>query len=249
MENNGQMNSDTKLKLFIVGVGPGSSDYLTERAKNAIKSADIVIGWDMDLLPIKDLINDKDIYLQDVHNYKDVIKKVAYISKKERKSVAIARVGDPCISSGLKGILDIFDENSFDIEIIPGISSTQLAASKAKINIDDSVIISFHDYGDHEKEKQFMLEVFKSGKHLIVLTSPDLTPSGVADFLISNGCDPLTKAIVYSNLSLKDEKKEENTLKGFLGREFHWLSLMVVLNPSVPSEWESYLAWKKWREK
>jgi precorrin-6B methylase 1 len=131
--------------------------------------------------------------------------------------------------------------------IIPGISSTQLAASLARINIDDSVIVSFHDYGDPEMEKKFMLEAFRADKHLIILTSPDLAPSEAATFLISSGCDPSIPVVVCSNLTLQEQKIERSTLQGIVPRKFDWLSLVTVLNPSTPTNEEAYSTWKRWR--
>lgn len=63
-------------KVYIVGVGPGSPKYLTGRTKEIINKADIVVGWELDLLPVEDLIKDKEIYLQSVDNYVEVAEKV-----------------------------------------------------------------------------------------------------------------------------------------------------------------------------
>jgi cobalt-precorrin-7 (C5)-methyltransferase len=48
----------------------------------------------------------------------------------KNSDVALLRVGDPCMSSGLNELHDIFD--GFDAEIVPGISSIQLAAAISK---------------------------------------------------------------------------------------------------------------------
>jgi cobalt-precorrin-7 (C5)-methyltransferase len=45
--------------------------------------------------------------------------------------------------------------NGFQVEVIPGISSIQIAAAQARVNIDESVPISFHSFGDPEEKKQF----------------------------------------------------------------------------------------------
>jgi precorrin-6B methylase 1 len=72
----------------------------------------------------------------------------------------------------------------FEVHIHPGISSVQLAAAYACINLDESATISFHDLGDPEEKKQFMLECFRQGRHLIYPREPGLEtrPDGkVAD--------------------------------------------------------------------
>jgi cobalt-precorrin-7 (C5)-methyltransferase len=246
VEDAPKMGCTRRPKAYICGVGPGSREYLTDRAREAIRSSEIVLGWELGLFPIKDMLHNKEVYLQNVSNYKELAKRVAEVALRAGKTVAVARIGDPCISSGLQGLLEAF--YGFDVEIIPGISSIQLAASMARIDIDDSVIVSFHDYGDHEKEKRFMIEAFRAGRHLIILTSPDLSPSDAANLLLSSGCNPLTPATVYSSLALDEERIEQSTLEGIAGRKFHWLSLVTVINPSNPTNEEAYSAWKKWHK-
>lgn len=43
-------------KLFLVGVGPGSSKYLTDLAKDAIRKSKYLIGYKYTLSIIRDLI-------------------------------------------------------------------------------------------------------------------------------------------------------------------------------------------------
>jgi precorrin-6B methylase 1 len=82
-------------------------------------------------------------------------------------ALAIPSVGDPCLSSGLKGLLRALE--GFRMEIIPGISSIQLAAALARVNIDESVAISFHSFGNPEDKKQFMLDSWRRQRRLIVI--------------------------------------------------------------------------------
>ena len=118
-------------KAYIVGVGPGSRKYLTAEAKRAIREASIVVGWEFDLLPAKSLTTDKEVYLQDVNNYIQVAEEAADEARKRGETVAVLRIGDPCISSGLAGLLKVF--HNFEVKIVPGTSSIQLAAATAQI--------------------------------------------------------------------------------------------------------------------
>lgn len=235
------------LKVYIVGVGPGSPAYLTDRARGAIRSAEIVVGWELDLLPVRDMLAGKEVYVQDASNYVEVARAAARRARETGKSVAVARVGDPCVSSGLLGLLEVF--SGFEVEVIPGISSVQLAAALAHINLDESVVVSFHDYGDPEAKKRFMVEAFHARRHLIVLASPDLTVEGAAKHLVYCGIDPETPAIACSNLTLEGESVERGTLRSISKRKHPWLSLLVVLNPQVPSNSEAYREWLEWRRR
>jgi len=214
-------------KAYIVGVGPGSRKYLTAEAKRAIREASIVVGWEFDLLPAKSLTTDKEVYLQDVNNYIQVAEEAADEARKRGETVAVLRIGDPCISSGLAGLLRVFHD--FEVKIVPGISSIQLAVATAQINIDESVIISFHDGGDDSKEKRrFMLDAFRRNRHLIIITGPDQKPDETASYLIKNGISETTLTLVCENLTLGDEKIFRGALMDVIAGQFSWLSVMVI---------------------
>jgi precorrin-6y C5,15-methyltransferase (decarboxylating) CbiE subunit len=215
-------------RVYIVGVGPGSPEYLTERTKEIVNKADIVVGWELDLLPVKDLIKGKETHLQSLDNYVRVAEKVAEEARNTNKTVVVLRVGDPCISSGLTRLLKIFD--GFNIEIVPGISSIQLAAAIAHVNIHESLIISFHDGGNLEEKKRFMLDALRRDRHIIMLVGPDLSPNEAAKYLIANGISENAPTVVCENLTLEDEKIFKGTLRNVLTKQFSWLSVMVVIS-------------------
>ncbi|GAH28637.1 unnamed protein product [marine sediment metagenome] len=215
-------------KVYIVGVGPGSPKYLTREAEEAIREASVIVGWELDLLPARHLIDGKKIYLQNVKNYVQVAETAAKEARKSNETVAVLRIGDPCISSGLDGLLKVFPD--FEVRIVSGISSIQLAAAAAQINIDESVLISFHDGGDDfEKKRRFMLDGLNQNRHLIILTGPDLGPKEAAIYLTNNGISEITPAIVCENLALSDEKISRGTLQDMAAKQFSWRSVMVVI--------------------
>ncbi len=235
----------TGLKASLVGVGPGSPELVTPAARRAVQSAGIVLGWDLDLKPVEDCLQGKKVFLQDVKNYVRATRAAVREAKKRRATLAIPRVGDPCLSSGLKGLLRALE--GFRVEIISGISSIQLAAALARVNIDESVPISFHSFGDPEDKKQFMLECWRQERHLIVLASPDLMPGSMAEWLIEQGVPPNVPTVVGSFLTLAQQKVVRTQLGRLRGREFPWLSITVVINPAVASLEQEHQQWHRWR--
>lgn len=216
-------------KVYIVGVGPGSPACLTKEAERAIREANIVVGWEFDLLPAKSLTMGKRVYLQDVKNYLQVAEQAADEARKKGETVAVLRIGDPCISSGLDSLLKVFHD--FEVKIVPGVSSIQFTAAIARIYLDESVVISFHDGGDDIEEKcRFMLDAFGRKRHLIIVTGPDHKPEETASYLIKNGLSETTPSIVCENLTLEDEKIFRGTLKDVIAKHFSWLSVMVVIH-------------------
>jgi len=168
-------------------------------------------------------------------------------AKRTGKLLAVPRVGDPCLSSGLKGLLSALA--GFDVSVHPGVSSVQLAAAHAHVNLDESAIVSFHDLGDPEEKKRYMLECFRQGRHLITLASPDLRPGPMAKWLIGKGVPPNTNVLVGSALSLPEQAIARSQLSRLVGREFPWLSVTVVLNPAVPSLDQDHRLWREWRKR
>jgi cobalt-precorrin-7 (C5)-methyltransferase len=235
----------TRLKASLVGVGPGSPDLVTPAARHAVESAGIVLGWDLDLRPVEDCLEGKKVFLQDVKNYVRATRAAVREAKKRKAVLAIPRVGDPCLSSGLKGLLRAL--KGFRVEIVPGISSIQLAAALARVNIDESVPISFHSFGDPEEKKRFMLDCFRHERHLIVLASPDLTPGPMAEWLIEKGVPPTVPTVVGSFLTLPQQKVVRTQLGRLTGRKFPWLSITVVVNPAVASLEQEHHQWRRWR--
>jgi len=235
-----------KLKAFIVGVGPGAPQLVTPAVREIISQSELILGWDMDLLPVRDCVKGKKTFLQDVSNYMQMTTAAVREAKRSRKLLAVPRVGDPCLSSGLKGLLHALA--GFDVEIQSGISSVQLAAAYARINLDESSIVSFHDLGNPDEKKQYLLDCFQHGRHLITLASPDLRPGPMSKWLIAQGVPPETNVLVASSLSLPQETVVRTQLSRLVGRQFPWLTVTVIINPSAPSLAQDHRLWRRWRK-
>ena len=204
-------------KLYIVGIGPGSKDYLTLASKKAVESSDIVIGSRraLDLFEIHDH-NKIELNAQNMNeNMKLAVSKV-----RNGKIVSLLSTGDPGFSGILKPILKL--KSDINIEVIPGISSIQLCAAKLKIPWDEADLITLHGKGISET----ILNIIDNGKPTIVL--PNFKPAELANFLIENGVDPDRKAAVCERLSYADEKILQATLKDIVDMEFSYMCVMVV---------------------
>ncbi|MDI6724367.1 MAG: precorrin-6y C5,15-methyltransferase (decarboxylating) subunit CbiE [Methanobacterium sp.] len=203
-------------KLYIVGIGPGSKEYLTQIAVSTVSSVDVVIGSKRAL----DLF---DIEVQkfelNAKNMKDMMKR-SITMVQDGKKVAILSTGDPGFSGILKPILGLNPD--IDIEVIPGISSVQLCAAKLKIPWDESDIVTMHGKGINKG----IMDLIDNGKPTIIL--PNFKPSELADFLIENGVNEGRKVAICEKLSYDDEKIVEMSLKDILSEDFSYMCVMVV---------------------
>ena len=204
-------------KLYLVGTGPGSSDYLTEAAMKAVGFVDVLVGSEraLDLFPG---FTGKTLVLR-ARNMDEMMKKsVALVD--EGKNVAILSTGDPGFSGVLKPILNLRDD--LDLEVVPGISSLQMAAGRLQIPWDGANILTLHGKGNSDA----ILNLLDNNKPTIVL--PDFRVEKLAQFLLENGISPERKVAVCERLSYPDEKIFKGTLKEVADLKFSYLCVIVV---------------------
>jgi len=225
-------------KLFVVGVGPGSPIYLTDIAKEVIRKCQYIIGYKYTLRTIEKIIDrtrqnvfEVTLWNQEVI-YQDVYKKM-----KNNEYCIVPFTGDASFSESevVDRLLEIFGDDN--VEIIPGISSIQVAAAKSKVPLDKAYIATLHVTGDIEKRKKELIEAVSEGKSVILLPRPwpnDLSKrfmeSDVAIFLKSNGINTsMLNTFVFEYLT---NVEKETTFKGKVseleGKEFSDLSVIVI---------------------
>ena len=124
------MQSLNRGKLFIIGIGPGNTDFMIKHASDAIRESEIIIGHDFYLNLIKPLIGDKEVIYSSMG--KEVERARRCIELAETKKVAMISGGDPGIY-GMAGIvIEIIkrDNSGVEYEVIPGVTAATAAASK-----------------------------------------------------------------------------------------------------------------------
>src|ERR671929_680040 len=132
-------------KLFVIGVGPGSPKYLTDVAKDAIYRCHYIAGYKYTLNIIEDIIDRKiqEVYEVTMSNQERIYQDI-YLKMEDSDYCAIPFTGDANFSESevVDRLLELFGDDN--VEIIPGISSIQVAAARAHIPTDQAFIITFH---------------------------------------------------------------------------------------------------------
>ena len=224
-------------KLFLVGVGPGSSKYLTDLAKEVIRKSKYLIGYKYTLSIIRDLIiadfhQVYEVTMKDQDDtYKEVFKKM-----KENEFCTIPFTGDVNFSESevVDRLLEIFGNDN--VELMPGISSIQVAAAKAKIPLDKATVISFHVTESIENKKRELAKAIEDKKSVILVPRPwnnnaekNFMQSEIALFLRKEGVDTSTLIVwVFEFLTTAEEKVFKGKLNELEGRDFSPMSVMVV---------------------
>lgn len=208
-------------KIYIIGIGPGSSEYLTKKAVDTVKTSDYTVGSTR-AIDLFDDVNNKIAF-----NVKDLLDKLekGVDLAIEGNTVSILSTGDPGFSGVLNTVLRIANEKNFPeekIEVIPGISSLQLAAARNHIQWDNANVMTFHGRENIED----ILKVINNGKTTIALPSKKVRD--MAQFLLDNGVDEQREVVVCERLSYDDEKIVRSTLKDIANSEFTYMCIMVI---------------------
>lgn len=225
-------------KLFVIGVGPGSSRYLTDAAKDAISKSRYVIGYKYTLLIIESVIERSKQQVSEITmENQEVVYNDVYNKMADNDYCTVTFTGDVNFSESevVDRLLEIFGDDN--VEIIPGISSIQIAAARCKVPLDKAHVVTFHVSGDIEGKKLELVNAIVNGKSVILLPRPwprdpkkNFMQSDIAIFLRKNGVDTSElKVFVFEHLT---QGEKETVFKGNVsnleGKYFDPFSVMVI---------------------
>ena len=218
--------------VFAVGVGPGSPKYVTELVKQIVLDCDIVIGYKYTLQTIEAFLKGKEIHEITMKNQEEAYQKVA--KTLGQKKLVVPFTGDVNFSESevVDRLIEIFGK----ITIIPGISSTQVAASKAQVPLDRSKVITMHITTPIEEKKLELQRAILDGFSVVLVPRPwprdpskHFMQSEIAHYLRKNGFDTKNmKVHVYEFLTTDKETEFVGVMSDLEGREFSDLSVMVI---------------------
>ena len=225
--------------VYAVGVGPGSPNYVTEIVKKIILGSDFVVGYKYTLNTISNLIQNKEVYEITMDNQEKIYQKINH--ELGDRVLVVPFTGDVNFSES--EVVDRLIEIFGDVEIIPGISSIQVAASKAKTPLDKSKIITMHITTSIEDKKIEVQKALIDGYNVILVPRPwpkdpekHFMPSEIAKYLKRNGFDTSKmKVQVFEALTTENETCFDGMVNQLEGKEFSDLSVMVFNQATLES--------------
>lgn len=222
----------------MVGIGPGSMEDMSQRARDAIAAAEAVVGYDTYIDLIRELVINKEVLstgmMREVERCKMALE-VAAAGKK----VAVVSSGDPGIY-GMAGLvlelaMQYRPEARPEVKVIPGISAVGAAAGVLGAPLmHDFAVISLSDLltpweviakrVEKAAEADFVLAIYnpKSKKRvtqieevqqLVLKTRPAATPVGI----VQQASRPGERVVI-------------STLAGFTQEEIDMFSLVIIGN-------------------
>jgi len=214
--------------ITIVGVGPGDPDLLTLKAQEVIRSADYVAGFETVLGPVRRWITGEAMPMR-YRDQEDVLERLAAHAE-EGKTCVVCAWGDLNFSS--KELLDRVRRRA-EVELIPGISSVQVACARLGLTMESSMFITLHARDGHEEGlRELTANLKHRSRNLIVLPRPfDLMPATISALLLDEGISPDTPLWTLQRLSLSGESIREYTLASLAEEEAEFSDLTILAFP------------------
>ena len=219
-------------RVTIVGVGPGDNGFLTLKGKQAIKEADLVAGFQTVLNVVLPFAKNAELCPMAYRDQEEVLD-YAVGQVKEGKSLVVCAWGDLNVSA--KELLDRVRRRVDHVDLVPGISSVQIAMSRSGISLEDVVFITLHRRDGKESALEELVYYLKDGRrNIILLPSPyDLMPAGIAAGVSEDGVSGDHRMTVYQRLTHDDEQSWSGSVSecAAITTDFSDLSIMIFHRP------------------
>ena len=195
--------------VYAVGIGPGNTEYLTPRGRRAIAEADVVVGFET----VVDFVRtetDADLLTCGYRDEGATLSAFADRVDNGERATAVL-MGDPN-HSGYQFVGKVQRAVAAPVRVIPGISSLQMAASRARTPMEDTTFVTLHKSGDIAPDIE-RLRADVGERHLLVLPRPfDWMPEDIAAKLVEAGASASLEALVLERLTHDDETITQTTV-------------------------------------
>lgn len=187
-------------KIIVVGIGPGDSAYLLPKAQKTIENARTLVGGKRALADFSHSGGRECAIGADIPSVLSFIREAL-----ETDDVVVMVSGDPGYYSLLDALRRSFPLSQ--IEVIPGISSLQMAFARLALPWHSARLLSFHGREPLEAEL-----VRLDGTVLGMLTDGRNNSQTIAARLMAHGWKSNDTMYVCTRLSYADEQILETTI-------------------------------------
>ena len=225
-------------KISVVGIGPGSLEDMTPRARQAIENAEIIVGYDTYLDLIKDLLPAKTTIgtgmMQEIDRCQAAVDKAM-----TGKQVAVISSGDPGIYGMAGLVLELVGKQPAasqpEVEVIPGISAVGAAASILGAPLmHDFAVISLSDLLTPWEVIKKRVEMAVAGDFVIAIYNPKSTRrtsqiETVREIALKHRQADTPVGIVHHATRTKEDMTL-STLDNFTKEHIDMFSLVIIGN-------------------
>ena len=226
-------------KITVVGVGPGSLDFIPLKARQAIDEAEVIVGYTPYIKSIKELLTSQIVIdtgmTQEIDRVKTALQHAA-----DGKKVAIVSSGDAGVY-GMAGLvlellLKIDEENRPQFGgVVVGISAVNAAAAVLGAPLmHDFAVISLSDLLTPWETIAKRIEFAVAGDFVIAFYNPKskkrVRNIETAREIMLKSKSPSTPVGIVTSAGKDDERRIISDLANFLNEEITMSSLVIVGN-------------------
>ena len=232
--------SNKNSKLYIVGIGPGDRGNMTFRAYEAIKDADVIVGYKTYLSLISDIIKDKDVRSGVMTQELERAREAIDIAMKG-KTVALISSGDAGIYGMSAPVFEVLESTGWkpgtppEVEVIPGVTALCAAAALVGSPIShDFCVISLSDLLTPWETIKKRLQAAASSDMICALYNPKSTKRTefivIAQKIFMEYRASETPVAIVNSAYRENEHITVSTLKEFCDNEIDMLSTVIIGN-------------------
>lgn len=196
--------------IYLIGIGPGSKDYMLKKAIDTLKNCDVILGFERAIKSIEFIEKEK-IIIEKLTSIKSII------LENENKDIGIVASGDPNFY-GISNYLNLKVKEN--LIIVPGITSFQYLMSKINKSWSKAYSGSMHG-----REEEF-IKLVKENEVSIWLCDKENTPDKLCLKLLQNNIK--CRVYIGENLSYEDERIISGSLEEIINNRFSSLSILVI---------------------
>lgn len=203
-------------KIIVVGIGPGSAEYILPAAQTAIAAAHYLVGGKRALADFAGPHQHTQVIDRDIPAVLQFVSDAL-----QKQDVVVMVSGDPGFHSFLTRLRSVFGPER--LTVIPGISSLQVAFARLAMPWQEAAFLSLH--GNEESEAAL---AYKPGRAIGLLLDNKMHAAAAARKLLDSGWPDTAFAGVCTNLSYPDESVWRGTLTDALELTPQTMCVMVV---------------------
>ena len=229
-------------KITVIGIGPGSLEDMTPRARKAIESAEVVVGYKTYIKLVESIIGGKEIIdngmMQEVERCQLAVKSAA-----EGKETVVISSGD----SGIYGMAGLVLEWVLQLPenerpewggVVAGISAVQASAAILGAPLmHDFAVISLSDLMTPWELIKKRAEAAASADFVIALYNPKSHKrvNHIEEIreIVMKYRSPETPVGIVSSASRDAEEKVISNLENFTKEDIHMFSLVIIGNSNT----------------
>lgn len=225
--------------LYVIGIGPGHINHMTEEGRNALDDSDIIIGYKTYISLVHEIVKDKKLIKSPMKGEVERCKRALELAAQGEK-VAIVSSGD----AGVYGMAGIIYEVAADqgiktnIKIVPGVTAASAASAVlgAPLMHDFSVISLSDLLTDWELIKK-RVELAAKGDFVICLYNPKskkrVEHISIARDIIAKYREPNTPVGIVRNAKRDNEEVFITNIEDMLDYPIDMFTVVIIGNSNT----------------